>query len=102
MEFFLYSGTLADIPADIGELINVYHITDASSSNFGSIWSEPLKIPNTDILLLPDLNKGEVFSYNLTSRHKQSILADFLVLAVCLTASIKALLYMSSVNITDT
>ena len=34
-------------------------------------WSEPSKFPNTDILLLPDINKGEVFSYNLTSRHKK-------------------------------
>ena len=64
------NGTIVEIKP--GELINVYHIPDVDSINHhGSLWSNPSKILNTDILLLPDIRKGEVFSYNLTSRHKQ-------------------------------
>ena len=66
------NGTIVEIKPHTGQLINVYHIPDVGYiNNHGSLWSNPSKIPNTDILLLPDTRKGEVFSYNLTSRHKQ-------------------------------
>ena len=64
------NGTIVKIQPYTGYLLNVYHISDVSSVNhYGSLWTDPSKIPNTDILLLPGSN--EVFSYNLTSKHKQ-------------------------------
>ena len=66
------NGTVVEIQHHMGDLLDVYHIPYVYYiRHFGSLWSDPSKIPNTDILLLPDSNKGEVFSYNLTSRHKQ-------------------------------
>ena len=66
------NGTIVEIQPHTGQLLNVYNIPDVSDiRHHGSLWSDPSKIPNTDILLLPDSSKGEVFSYNLTSRHKQ-------------------------------
>ena len=66
------NGTIVEIQPHTGDLLNVYNIPDVGFINhYGSLWSDPSKIPNTDILLLPDISKGEVFSYNLTSRHKQ-------------------------------
>ena len=66
------NGTTVEIQPHTGQLLNVYHIPGVSYiQHFGTLWSDPSKIPNTDILLLPDYRKGEVFSYNLTSRHKQ-------------------------------
>ena len=66
------NGTIVEIQPHAGDLLNVYNIRDVGYiEHYGSLWSDPSKIPNTDILLLPDYSKGEVFSYNLTSRHKQ-------------------------------
>ena len=66
------NGTIIEILPHTGTLLNIYNIHNVSHiRHHGSLWSDPSKIPNTDILLLPDHNKGEVFSYNLTSRHKQ-------------------------------
>ena len=66
------NGTIFEIQPHTGQLLNVYDIPDVRYiRHHGSLWSDPSKIPNTDILLLPDYNKGEVFSYNLTSNHKQ-------------------------------
>ena len=66
------NGTIVEIQPDTGQLLNVYDIPDVDIIyQYGSLWSDPSKIPNTDILLLPDFGKGEVFSYNLTSKHKQ-------------------------------
>ena len=65
------SGKVLEIQPHTGQLLNVYNIPDVSFINhYGSLWSDPSKIPNTDILLLADHNKGEVLSYNLASRHK--------------------------------
>ena len=66
------NGTFVEIKHLTGQLLNVYNIPDVGFIyHYGSLWSDPSKIPNTDILLLPDYSKHEVFSYNLTSRHKQ-------------------------------
>ena len=66
------NGSIVKIQPQTGQLLNIYHIPDVYVIyHHGSLSSDPSKIPNTDILLLPDYNKGEVFSYNLTSRHKQ-------------------------------
>ena len=66
------NGTMVKLQPHKGQLLNVYNIPDVRYINhYGSLWSDPSKIPNTDILLLPDYYKGEVLSYNLTSRHKQ-------------------------------
>ena len=65
------NGSIVEIQPHTGQLLNVYNVSDVGRLNyFGSLWSDPSKIPNTDILLLTDSSKGEVFSYNLTSRHK--------------------------------
>ena len=66
------TGTIAEIQPNTGQNFNVYYIPDVSFvEHYGSLWSDPSNIPNTDILLLSDSHKGEVFSYNLTSKHKQ-------------------------------
>ena len=66
------NGTIVEIQPHSGHLLDVYNIADVGCIiHFGSLWSDPSKIPNTDILLLTDSGKGEVFSYNLTSKHKQ-------------------------------
>ena len=66
------NGTIVEIQLHTGQLLNVCNISDVHGVYyFGSLWSDPSKIPNIDILLLPDSDKGEVFSYNLTSEHKQ-------------------------------
>ena len=65
------NGTIVEIQPQT-DLLNVFHIPDVGGIyHYGSLWSDPSKIPNTDILLLPDRWKDEVFSYNLTSRYKQ-------------------------------
>ena len=65
-------GIIVEIQPHRGQLLNVYNVSDVGIINyFGSLWSDPSKIPNTDILLLTDFGINEVFSYNLTSRHKQ-------------------------------
>ena len=66
------NGTIVEIQTHTGQLLNVYDISDVNIINhYGSLWSDPSKIPNTDILLLPDFYEYEVFSYNLTSKLKQ-------------------------------
>ena len=65
------NGSIVEIRPHTGQLLDVYNVSDVGRLNyFGSLWSEPSKIPNTEILLLTDSSKGEVFSYNLTSGHK--------------------------------
>ena len=65
------NGTLAEIDPNTGKLFNVYHVPEVSKVRYYcSLWSDP-SFPHPDILLLPDTGKGEVFSYNLTSRVKQ-------------------------------
>ena len=66
------NGTIANIDPDTGGLFNVYHILNVAYVRLeGSLSSDPANIPNDDILVLPDYNKNEVFSYNLTSDDKQ-------------------------------
>ena len=65
------NGIIVEIQPHTGQILNVYNIPDVRDINyFGSLWTDPSKIANTDILLLTDSSKREVFSYNLTSRHK--------------------------------
>ena len=66
------NGTISEIHPHTGELLNVYHIPEVDYiRHAGSLSSDPPNIPNTDILILPDYIKNEVFSYNLTSGDKQ-------------------------------
>ena len=66
------NSSVVEIQPHTGDLLNVYNIPDVDYIyHWGSLWSDPSKIPDTDMLLLPDYYKREVFSYNLTSRHKQ-------------------------------
>ena len=66
------NGTVVEIQSLTGQLLEVYSVTDVIRiRHYGTLWSDPSKIPNTDILLLPDNSKGEVFSYSLTSKVKE-------------------------------
>ena len=52
------NGTIVEIQPHTGDLLNVYYITDVSGIvHYGFLWSNPSKIPNSDILLLPDYIK---------------------------------------------
>ena len=65
------NGTIAEIQPHTGELFSVNHIPNVGYIlHYGSLSSDS-SILNTDILLLPDNTKNEVFSYNLTSGDKQ-------------------------------
>ena len=66
-----YDGTIVEINPYTGDLRSVYHIPDVVTvTHYGSLWFDP-SFPDPDILLLTDYDKGEVFSYDLTSGNKQ-------------------------------
>ena len=65
------NGTLVEIQSMTGEILEAYTIFGVNTTkHYGTLGSDPSKIPHTDILLIPDDDKGEVFSYNLTSKVK--------------------------------
>ena len=69
---FYDNGTIVEIQSHTGKLLGVYRIHNVMFfQQYGSLWLDPSKIINNDILLLADSAKGEVFSYNLISKHKQ-------------------------------
>ena len=67
-----YNGTIIQGNLTDGRLMTVYTIPDLHSLiHTGSLYSEPEKIPDKDTLLLCDFNKGEVFTFQLSTRQKQ-------------------------------
>ena len=68
-----YQGKLTEI--NIINNINtvrIYQVPDVSwMGHYGSLSYHPSVITHPDLLLLVDYDKGEIFSYNVTSKNKQ-------------------------------
>ena len=60
------NGTLVEININNTTTVQVYRVPDVRYMIRGSS-----VITHPDLLLLADLNKGEIFSYNVTSKNKQ-------------------------------
>ena len=69
------NGTLVQIRLADGILQNVYQIPNVVSvRNYGSLSSDPDLIPDTDLLLLVDTYKDEVFEYNVSTNEKRVVI----------------------------
>ena len=65
------NGTVIQIHPHTAQIVNIYQIENvASVIHTGCLYSNPTSI-DTDLLLLADQDKGEVFSYRLSSNSKQ-------------------------------
>ena len=65
-------GTLLEININNINTVQVYHLPDVIEIyHSGSLSYHPSVIPHPDLLLLADHTKGEIFSYNVTSKIKQ-------------------------------
>ena len=71
--YFIYqNGTLLEININNTNTVQVYQVPDVSYMvHRGSLSYHPSVITHPDLLLLADWNKGEIFSYNVTSKNKQ-------------------------------
>ena len=66
------NGTLVEIDINNTNTVQVYQVPDVSwMIHYGSLSYHPSVITHPDVLLLADLYKGEIFSYNVTSKNKQ-------------------------------
>ena len=67
-----YKGKLTEININNINFVQVYQVPNVSwMVHLGSLSYHPSVITHSDLLLLADWNKGEIFSYNVTSRNKQ-------------------------------
>ena len=67
-----YNGTLAEINIDNTTTVQFYQIPDVKwMVHYGSLSCHPSVITHPDLLLLADWDKGEIFSYNVTSETKE-------------------------------
>ena len=67
-----YTGTLLEININNTNTVQVYQVPDVwFMVNDGSLSYHPSVITHPDLLLLADRYKGEIFSYNVTSKTKQ-------------------------------
>ena len=67
-----YNGTLLEFDINNTNTVQVYQVPDVWFMNhLGSLSYHPSVITHPDLLLLADLDKGEIFSYNVTSKNKQ-------------------------------
>ena len=65
------NGTLIQIDLQTNRILHIYTIENvASVIHTGCLYSDPTSI-DKDLLLLADQDKGEVFSYRLSSNNKQ-------------------------------
>ena len=72
-----YSGKLVEININNTNTVQVYQVPDVSMMvHYGSLSYHPSVITHPDLLLLTDFNKGEIFSYNVTSKNKEVHLTD--------------------------
>ena len=71
--YVIYSwGKLVEINIYNTNTVQVYLVPDVSwMTHSGSLSYHPSVITHPDLLLLADFNKGEIFSYNVTSKNKQ-------------------------------
>ena len=66
------NGTLVEININNTNTVQVYQVPDVwGVFNWGSLSYHPSVITHPDLLLLADFAKGEIFSYNVTSKNKQ-------------------------------
>ena len=66
------NGTLIEININNTNTVQVYQVPDVRwMVNYGSLSYHPSVITHPDLLLLGDWYKGEIFSYNVTSKNKQ-------------------------------
>ena len=66
------NGTLLEFDINNTTTVQVYQVPDVSRiHHYGSLSYHPSVITHPDLLLLADTGKGEIFSYNVTSKNKQ-------------------------------
>ena len=66
------NGTLIEININNTNTVQVYQVPDVRVMvHHGSLSYHPSVITHPDLLLLADWAKGEIFSYNVTSKNKQ-------------------------------
>ena len=66
------NGTLLEFDINNTNTVQVYQVPDVRYMlHTGSLSYHPSVITHPDLLLLADLYKGEIFSYNVTSKNKQ-------------------------------
>ena len=66
------NGTLLQININNTNTVQVYQVPNVwAMVHYGSLSYHPSVITHPDLLLLADINKGEIFSYNVTSKIKQ-------------------------------
>ena len=71
------NGTLLETTINNTNNVQVYLVHNVSwMVHWGSLSYDPSVITHPDLLLLADWNKGEIFSYNVTSKNKQIHLTD--------------------------
>ena len=67
-----YKGRLVEININNTNTVQVYQVPDVRVMiHSGSLSYHPSVITHPDLLLLADWEKGEIFSYNVTSKNKQ-------------------------------
>ena len=67
-----HNGTLIEININNTNIVQVYQVPDVREMvHRGSLSYHPSVITHPDLLLLADWSKGEIFSYNVTSKNKQ-------------------------------
>ena len=65
-------GTLLEVSINNTNTVQFYQVPDVRwMINIGSLSYHPSVITHPDLLLLADRRKGEIFSYNVTSKNKQ-------------------------------
>ena len=71
--YVIYSnGRLVQININNTNTVQVYQVPDVRGiTHYGSLSYHPSVITHPDLLLLVDWDKGEIFSYNVTSKNKQ-------------------------------
>ena len=66
------NGTLVEFDINNTNTVQVYQVPDVEGMvHWGSLSYHPSVITHPDLMLLSDYWKGEVFSYNVTSKNKQ-------------------------------
>ena len=66
------NGTLVEFSINNTNTVQVYQVPDVRwMAHYGSLSYHPSVITHPDLLLLGDWYKGEIFSYNVTSKNKQ-------------------------------
>ena len=68
-----YNGTLLQAQVSDGRTVSIFSVPTPEGGHVkhtGSLYNHPGTIPDKDTLILCDFNKGEVFTYNLSTKQK--------------------------------